>query len=182
MSGLLTIDAITQFVNGTEAAWDDTTIPVPTGLIVYAPDTKNIKVGDGVTLYAALPIAGNLTAILAGGGGSGGPKYGRELAQWPNGAMVQNGNIYLVYRAPYNGIIESLDFFTSVGSFVVTIYINGVPVGDLTNVTVNSATPINVAALTGSNAIATDDQITATISNVVGNPTNAVLNLNINWS
>ena len=50
------IDSITQFVNGTQAVWDDISVPIPNGLVVYAIDTTAIKIGDGVTLYANLPV------------------------------------------------------------------------------------------------------------------------------
>lgn len=65
-NGLTIIDAVTQFVGGTQALWNQTTIPVPAGLVVYAPDTTVLKIGDGVTLYSALPSIGTLSGILSG--------------------------------------------------------------------------------------------------------------------
>jgi hypothetical protein len=59
MSGspnLTVIDAVTQFVGGTQAVWNSILIPVPLGMVVYAVDTTVLKMGDGVTLYSALPV------------------------------------------------------------------------------------------------------------------------------
>ena len=53
---LTVIDAITQFLGGGQAVWDSVTIPVPSGLVVYATDTTAVKIGDGSTLYANLPV------------------------------------------------------------------------------------------------------------------------------
>lgn len=64
-SALTVIEAITQFFNGTQASWNSITVPIPSGLLVYATDTTNIKIGDGVTLYANLPTSVNLATLIA---------------------------------------------------------------------------------------------------------------------
>jgi len=61
---LTVIDAITQFVGGTQAIWNDITIPVPQGLIIYAVDTTVVKIGDGITLYVNLPVVITLNTVL----------------------------------------------------------------------------------------------------------------------
>lgn len=61
---LLVIDAMTQFVGGTQAVWNDITIPVPSGMVVYAVDTTAVKVGDGTTLYVNLPVVFTIDAII----------------------------------------------------------------------------------------------------------------------
>jgi hypothetical protein len=63
-STLSIVDAITQFVNGTQAVWNSITIPVPLGLVVYATDTTVVKMGDGITLYANLPTLFTLSSII----------------------------------------------------------------------------------------------------------------------
>ncbi len=64
MSGNLSIvSAVTQFVNATQATWNSVTIPVPTGVVVYASDTTVVKMGDGQTLYANLPSLFTLNQI-----------------------------------------------------------------------------------------------------------------------
>ena len=67
MSGtgtLQPINAISQFVNGTQATWNSITVPIPAGLIIYATDTTAVKVGDGTNLYANLPTAFTISDIL----------------------------------------------------------------------------------------------------------------------
>ena len=88
-SGLVTgapnlsvIDAVTQFVGGTQAVWNTVSIPIPAGLVVYAVDTTALKIGDGTSLYVNLPVVLTLNSIptlmsdvatlLGGGGGTGG--------------------------------------------------------------------------------------------------------------
>jgi len=61
---LSVVDAITQFVGGTQPQWNTITIPIPLGLVVYAIDTTAVKMGDGVTLYAELPILFTLSSII----------------------------------------------------------------------------------------------------------------------
>ena len=57
------INTITQFLNGSQAVWNNITIPIPLGLVVYAIDTTAVKIGDGVTLYADLPVWFTLNSI-----------------------------------------------------------------------------------------------------------------------
>ncbi len=64
-SSLVVIDAITQFLNSTQASWNSILIPIPQGLVVYAVDTTVVKMGDGVTLYAQLPVLFTLSQIIA---------------------------------------------------------------------------------------------------------------------
>lgn len=61
---LALIGAITQFANGTQAVWNDITIPIPYGLVVYAIDTTAVKIGDGATLYVNLPVVFTLNSII----------------------------------------------------------------------------------------------------------------------
>jgi len=78
---LAVVDAITQFVGGTQAVWNNVTIPIPAGLVIYATDTTVVKLGDGVTLYVNLPVIltlntlssmqQQLTSLTSGGSGSG---------------------------------------------------------------------------------------------------------------
>ena len=104
-------------------------------------------------------------------------------AQWggATGAVVVAGTIYFAFKAPYAGTINSLDFFTGQGSFVVSIAIGGTAVAGLSNVAVNSPTPTTLPAL-GANVFAQGQSITGIITSVAGTPTDALLNLNVNWS
>jgi hypothetical protein len=60
---LALIDAITQFAGGTQAIWNTITIAIPAGLVVYATDTTALKIGDGSTLYANLPVVLYLNTV-----------------------------------------------------------------------------------------------------------------------
>ena len=64
-SNLQAIEAITQFVGGTQAVWNSITIPVPAGMVVYATDTTVVKMGDGVTIYANLPTLFTISQITS---------------------------------------------------------------------------------------------------------------------
>lgn len=64
-SELQSINAITQFVDGTQAIWNTITVPIPAGLVVYATDTTAVKLGDGQTLYADLPTLFTLDSITS---------------------------------------------------------------------------------------------------------------------
>lgn len=48
------VQSILQLVSGPEGAWDKIQIPMPEGVMIYASDTKTIKLADGVSLYADL--------------------------------------------------------------------------------------------------------------------------------
>lgn len=169
------IDAITQFVGGTEAVWNSTTSPVPKGLVVYAPDTTSVKIGDGTTLYSNLPTTVLISDLLK----LGQPRPGYILTEWPSGAVVENGSVYLVYRAPVSGTLNSMDLLCATGSFAVTANINGVAVTGLTATA--GSTAQNIAA-TAANIFAAGDTITISIANATGNPTNAVININLSWN
>lgn len=52
---LQAVESITQFVGGTQAVWNNITMPIPAGMVIYATDTTVVKMGDGQTLYANLP-------------------------------------------------------------------------------------------------------------------------------
>lgn len=49
------ITGLAGVLGASAAQWDDTTAPVPKDVLAYERDTGRSKIGDGVTLYAALP-------------------------------------------------------------------------------------------------------------------------------
>ena len=91
-TSLSVINAITQFVGGTTATWNDVTVPIPDGLWIYASDTTNLKKGDGVHLYADLPVEFTLSSLLAILSGSGGYVTNAALAT-ALGAYVTNATL-----------------------------------------------------------------------------------------
>lgn len=174
---LVTINAITQIVGGTQTAWNNTNIIVPLGVVVYAPDTTVIKMGDGVSTYANLPVIATLKDIL----NLVNTRPGCILTEWPSGAVVLNGAITLLLKAPTGGTITSLDYKVASGSFIVGTFINGTPVTGLQEITVNNAIANNAVATAG-NIFNAGDEITFSITGANTNPTSAVLNLNLTWS
>lgn len=67
MSGSNTVyplKSITQFIGGSQAAWNNITQPIPAGMIVYATDTTVVKMGDGVTLYVNLPTIFTISEVI----------------------------------------------------------------------------------------------------------------------
>lgn len=59
------ISAVVQYQNGTASDWSETTTPVPLGMVIIASDTGEIKMGDGETLYASLPVLITIKRILS---------------------------------------------------------------------------------------------------------------------
>jgi hypothetical protein len=102
-------------------------------------------------------------------------------AQWVSGATVADGTVYLAYKVPYAGTVDTLDYFTGAGSFTVAIKINGTNVTGLSAVAVSSATPA-AATATAANTFSAGDTITAVISSTASAPTDALLNINLTWN
>ena len=57
------INAVIQFTGATGAVWTNLTTPIPNGLVTIESDTGIMKRGDGVTLYANLPLFFNLSTL-----------------------------------------------------------------------------------------------------------------------
>lgn len=64
MSTPQTINSMIQFTGATGAVWNNLTTPVPNGIVTVESDTGILKRGDGVTLYANLPIFFNLSTLV----------------------------------------------------------------------------------------------------------------------
>lgn len=147
-----------------------TTLNLVPGMVgfYYATDTKTLSIwqGSGWDVVATAGTARNTAKLQA---------------QWVSGATVANDTVYLAFSVPYAGTINSLDYFTGVGSFAVSIYINGSVVTGLAALAVNNTAPANAAA-TAANTFSAGAKITAVITAVAGSPTDALLNLNITWS
>ena len=50
------IDVLVMFNEGSSTAWNNVTVPVPDGAFIIDDVNKEIKKGDGVTLFANLPV------------------------------------------------------------------------------------------------------------------------------
>ena len=64
-SQLRAMSSVTQGHAGTRAAWTNTTVPVPDGMIILALDDGSLVRGDGVSLYKDLPAILYLSQIEA---------------------------------------------------------------------------------------------------------------------
>lgn len=138
---------------------------------LYAVEKNITTLPSTIVTNNGINLSGNTLSLS--------PRPGSALAQWPSGAVVQNGTVYLVYNAPVSGTINSVDYTTAVGSFNAQVQISGTVVSGLGTISVNN-TMSNTPA--GANTFSIGDKITAVITNASGNPTNAVLNLNLTWS
>jgi hypothetical protein len=122
----------------------------------------------------------------AGAGGATGPTGPQRTSvtmelQWTSGAIVTNDTVYFVYSPPYGGTINSLTYFTGAGSYTVDVNINGVGVGGLTGITVNSSSPATANA-TSTRTFSAGQPITATTSSATSDPTDTMLVLSVTWS
>jgi hypothetical protein len=106
---------------------------------------------------------------------------GVALAQWVSGAIVANTTFRFMWKAPYAGTVDSLDYVTGNDSFTLAVKINGTNVTGLSAVTVSSSTPANATA-TALNTFLVGDEVSGVITGTSGSPTNAFLNLNLTWA
>ena len=118
---------------------------------------------------------------------SGGPapvsrNDARLQAQWPTGTTVANCTVYF-YDMPYAGTVDTLRYFTGVGSFTVAVQINGVNVTGLSAVAVSSSTPA-IGTASGANTFAKGARVTFVITGVSTTPapTDALLSAAVTWS
>jgi hypothetical protein len=54
---------VTPIITATAAEWNATTSPIVTDRVVYETDTGNYKVGNGTSIYSALPYATNMSTF-----------------------------------------------------------------------------------------------------------------------
>jgi len=102
--------------------------------------------------------------------------------QWNLGAIVQDGTFFFVWNPPYDGVINSMTYFTAQDSFDVIVAISGIPVTGLDGpVTVNSNVPATDNA-SAANTFTAGQAIIGFISNTTGSPTDALLSLSATWT
>jgi hypothetical protein len=152
---------------------------------------NNLQLGNSLTIESNDTIETGVSTLNFGSGNSvsisgsianiTSRPYATMQAQWFQGAVVQNGTFYFTFSAPYSGTIKSLDWFTFNGtSFSLEIDINGVAVGGLSGLSIDTSTPNNTIT-SGINTFTAGAAITGVITNVSGSPTQTLLSLNIIW-
>ena len=156
-------------------------IGAPTsGLGINGDFYLNDTTGDvSQKISGAYTVVANIVGPIGPAGSA--RSAARMQAQWVSGAVVQNDTIFFAYDPPYNGTINSLTYFTGVGSFVVAVKIAGTNVTGLGAVTVNNTTAATATA-TALNTFTAGQHITAAISGATSSPTDALLSLNVTWS
>lgn len=62
--GVAVIQHLLQQVGPRPIDWNNLTIPLPSGVVVFEHETGAVKMGDGESLYAELPVLFNLNDIV----------------------------------------------------------------------------------------------------------------------
>jgi hypothetical protein len=118
-------------------------------------------------------------------GGTGAPGAGNDVVmelKWAFGAIVQDGTGYFVWNPPYDGVLNTLTYFTGADSFSVVVAIDGTPVTGLDGpIAVSSATPATDNA-SAANAFVAGQPVSAVISSTTGSPTDVMLSLSATWT
>lgn len=63
ISDIQVIRGLIQYTGATSDDWTSVSVPLPLGMVTLASDTGDIKIGDGESLYAALPATFNLKTL-----------------------------------------------------------------------------------------------------------------------
>src|SRR5574343_39604 len=57
------VESSVKLVSCTEAVWNSFQHPLPAKVVIYATDTKKLKIGDGYSLYSELPDGPSIAGI-----------------------------------------------------------------------------------------------------------------------
>ncbi len=139
MSGtgnLSIVNAVTQFVNASQATWNSVSVPIPNGMVIYASDTTVLKMGDGITLYANLPALltlNQLTSLVNSVTGG----LNNVAITTPTITGGTADGVVIGATTPASGKFTSLSFTGPLKQSGVTIFYN---TGDLTVLGPNAGT------------------------------------------
>jgi hypothetical protein len=159
----------TPLIDGTAAA--GSALVWARGDHVHPTDTSRYAATNPSGYQTAAQVA---AAVVAS---TGTPvAFGIDFSQ---GAVVVNGTIIVIQKAPFALTINSMDYAvgSAGGSFTVAVKIAGTNVTGLSAVAVSSATSANAAA-TAANTVTAGQTITVVISATTGSPTGGNLQIN----
>lgn len=100
------------------------------------------------------------------------------LLEWGSGFPVAAGTYFFWFKAPYDGVVNSTDYYTTTGSFTASVTVGGVAIPALANLNVNSVTPTNKVT-TNQNTFTKGQQLALVVTNPSGSPAGALFSLNI---
>jgi len=69
---ILQIKSLVQFSRGGSIVWNSLVTPLPNGVVAFAIDDLSFKLGDGITLYSALPTLFTFNDLISAQGGISG--------------------------------------------------------------------------------------------------------------
>ncbi len=144
---------------------DGTVICENTGTLTIVGAT--VECGGGNTTITIPPILPSVNKV-------------RMQKEWAYGAIVADGTGFF-WNMPYDGVINTLQYFTGNDSFDATIAINGATVTGLGTIAVASPTP-GTATASALNTFAAGDDIGVVVSSTSGSPTNTLLSLDVTWT
>lgn len=146
-----------------------------------ATGSTGVVGATGATGPSGGPTGATGASGATGATGPSAPNFVRMQLQWTSGATVQDDTTYFVFDPPYDGLINSLTYFTGSDSFTVAVQIAGTPVTGLSAVTVNSSTPATTNA-SGANAFTAGQPVACVVTGTTGTPTDVLLSLSVTWA
>jgi hypothetical protein len=107
------IKSMVQFTRGSSLVWDSLVTPIPDGVVTFAIDSGDFKLGDGVTLYSALPVLFTYADLVAAQGGIS--------SMFEEPTIEQNGNIAVVSFDVVSNTVKYAVSDTSLASLLSSI-------------------------------------------------------------
>lgn len=107
------IRSLVQFTRGTSLVWESLSTPIPAGVVSFSIDDGAFKLGDGVSLYTALPTLFTFNDLISAQGGISTMFAAPTLAQNGNIVVVSfdqpSGNMmYKISTTPLSSLLASL--------------------------------------------------------------------------
>lgn len=110
---IVQIKSLVQFTRGTSLVWESLSTPIPDGVVSFSIDDGAFKLGDGVTLYTALPTLFTFNDLISAQGGIS--------SMFAAPTLAQNGNIVVVSFDQPSGKMMYKISTTSLASLVASL-------------------------------------------------------------